>query len=47
MNPTHNYAPGPTKDFLVTLTVTEIWVWPGWIGTEAFGAEALPPPPIP
>jgi hypothetical protein len=30
----------------VTLTVTEICVCPGWIGTEAFGAAA-PPPPIP
>ena len=31
----------------VTLTVTEIWVCPGWIGTEAFGAAEAPPPPIP
>ena len=29
-----------------TLTVTEICVWPGWIGTVA-GTEAPPPPPMP
>lgn len=31
----------------VALTVTVICVSPGWIGTEAFGASAAPPPPIP
>ena len=28
----------------VTLTETETCVCPGWMGTEAFGAEAAPPP---